>query len=95
MTIAITTNSEYESTPLDLHMYALWMLTSLVDMSHNNNIIETGNSVPLYTMMLYMHIYYCALRGLRAARFGKLRVPTLRTLLQLLARCSPAWCVFL
>jgi hypothetical protein len=24
-------------------------------------------------MMLYMHIYYCALRGLRAARFGELR----------------------
>jgi hypothetical protein len=28
-------------------MYALWMLTSLADMSHNNNIIETGNSIPL------------------------------------------------
>jgi len=39
-------------------------------------------------MMLYVHIYYCALRGLRAACFGELRVPTLHTLLQLLARCS-------
>jgi hypothetical protein len=38
-------------------------------------------------MMLYMHIYYCALRGLRAARFSELRVPTSHTLLQLLARC--------
>jgi hypothetical protein len=31
--------------------------------------------VLIHVMMLYMHIYYCALRGLHAARFGELRVP--------------------
>jgi hypothetical protein len=40
-------------------------------------------------MMLYMHIYYCALRGLRAARFCDSRAPAVRSFfLLVLARSA-------
>jgi hypothetical protein len=35
--------------------------------------------VRVHGMMLYMHIYYCALRGLRAARFCDSRAPAMRS----------------
>jgi hypothetical protein len=38
-----------------------------------SNVVVTGPQI----MMLYMHIYYCVLRGLRAARFCDLRAPTM------------------